>query len=79
MGAKEILETVKQGGEYFNKIAQDKTVTNEFKIPIIKASDFYKYALSSVSVHQIKWDFQARTQDLLGDIKDKEQKAQTRF
>lgn len=72
-GANEILQNVQKGAEYFNKMGQDKVVTNEFKIPIIKESDIYKYEIYSVSVHQIRWDFSTKEEDLLSAIKDKEQ------
>lgn len=72
-GANEILQNVQKGAEHFNKMAQEKVVTNEFKIPIIKESDIYKYEIFSVTVHQIKWDFHAKEGDLLAGIKEKEQ------
>lgn len=74
LGANEILTNVQKGGEFFSKIAKDKQVTSDFTIPIIKESDYYKYELNSVSVHQIKWDFKTKAGDALVDIKDKEQK-----
>lgn len=73
LGTNEILQNVQKGAEYFNKIAQNKTISNEFKIPIIKESDVYKYEIYSVSVHQIKWDFEENEGDVLAEIKDKEQ------
>ncbi|WP_314514026.1 hypothetical protein [Xanthocytophaga agilis] len=72
-GANEILQNVQKGAEYFKKIAQEKTITNEFIIPIIKQSDVYKYEIYSVSIHQIKWDFKTAGNDLLAYLKNKEQ------
>lgn len=71
-GVSQVGEIIKTGGSYFDKIAKNKQVINDFNIPIIKDLNFLKYQLVSTSIHQIKWNFKDRIDNPLKDVKDKE-------
>lgn len=71
-GIGNVTTAISNGANYFDKVASDKKVTNEFKIPIIPLSQFHKYQLTSVTVHQIKWSFRPPNSDLLAGINGQE-------